>query len=204
MEVLVAKKGGFCRGVKNAVDTALSISPENTYIYGEIIHNPDVVQAITARGLIMVENLDDVPSGATLIIRSHGVGKDVYKMCAARDIKIVDCTCEFVRRTQKIVDEKYREGKTIIIVGEKSHPEVVGINGWCDGTAYIFSSAEEDFSILPPQDCCLVVQTTYSKEKFEKIIKKLDNCHSKTVEVFETICYTTIGRQNEACELSKQ
>jgi len=204
MEILVAKNGGFCRGVKNAVDTALSISPQNTYIYGEIIHNPDVVQAITNRGLIMVEDLADVPNGATLIIRSHGVGKDVYRLCAERNIKIVDCTCEFVRRTQKIVDEKYREGKSIIIVGEKSHPEVVGINGWCDGKAYIFSSEEEDFSILPPNDCCLVVQTTYSKEKFEKIIKKLDNSHSKTVEVFKTICYTTIGRQNEAHELSKQ
>jgi len=135
MEILVAKNGGFCRGVKNAVDTALSISPQNTYIYGEIIHNPDVVQAITNRGLIMVEDLADVPNGATLIIRSHGVGKDVYRLCAERNIKIVDCTCEFVRRTQKIVDEKYREGKSIIIVGEKSHPEVVGINGWCDGKA---------------------------------------------------------------------
>ena len=204
MEILIAKSGGFCRGVKKAVDTALSIAPENTYIYGEIIHNPDVVQAITARGLIMVESLDEVPDGATLIIRSHGVGRNVYELCASRNIKIVDCTCEFVRRTQRIVDEKYREGKTIIIVGEKSHPEVVGINGWCEGNAYIFSSEDEDFSILPQNECCVVVQTTYSKEKFEKIIKNLDDKYSKTVEVFKTICYTTIERQNEARELSKQ
>ena len=73
------------------------------------------------------------------------------------------------------VDEKYREGKTIVIIGEKSHPEVVGLNGWCDNSAYIFSSEDEDFSVLPDNDCCVVVQTTYSKEKFEKIIKKLDN-----------------------------
>ena len=145
MEIFVAKNGGFCHGVKKAVDTAMSIAPQNTYIYGEIIHNPDVVQAITDRGLIMVEQLSDVPDGATLIIRSHGVGRNVYALCKERNIKIVDCTCEFVRRTQQIVDEKFREGKTIIIVGEKSHPEVIGLNGWCDESAYIFSSAEEDF-----------------------------------------------------------
>ncbi len=204
MEIIVAKSGGFCRGVKKAVDTALTISPENTYIYGEIIHNVDVVKSLSERGLTMVEDLAEVPDGATLIIRSHGVGRDIYDLCEKRNIKVVDCTCEFVRRTQRIVDEKYKEGKTIIIVGEKSHPEVIGINGWCNNSAYIFSSVDEDFSVLPPNDGCIVAQTTFSKEKFEKIIKNLDNKYLKTVEIFKTICYTTIERQNEACELSKQ
>ncbi len=204
MEVIVAKSGGFCRGVKKAVDTALTVLPENTYIYGEIIHNPDVVADITKRGIVMVENLDDVPAGATLIIRSHGVGEAVYDLCAKRNIKIVDCTCEFVRRTQKIIREQYAQGKTIVIVGERTHPEVIGLNGWCDNSAYIFSSEEDDFSILPQKECCIVAQTTYSKEKFEKIIKNLNDKRGKTVEVFQTICYTTIGRQNEASELAKK
>ena len=204
MEFIIAKSGGFCRGVKKAVDTALGINPENTYIYGEIIHNREVVQTITNRGIVMVDKLEDVPSGATLIIRSHGVGKDVYAACQERDIKVVDCTCEFVRRTQKIVSEQYAKGKTIVIVGEKTHPEVVGVNGWCENEAYIFSSEEEDFSALTTKDCVVVAQTTYSEEKFEKIIKILGNICEKTVEVFKTICYTTIGRQNEADELSKQ
>ena len=78
MEIIVAKNGGFCHGVKNSVDTALSISPENTYIFGEIIHNLEVVKKIASRGIPTVERLVDVPQGATLIIRSHGVGKDVY------------------------------------------------------------------------------------------------------------------------------
>lgn len=204
MEIIIAKSGGFCRGVKKAVDTALTIDTNNTYIYGEIIHNPEVVKQITDRGIVMVEDLSLVPQGAMLIIRSHGVGKAVYEDCQNRNIKIVDCTCEFVRRTQKIVDEKYREGKTIVIVGEKTHPEVIGLNGWCNDTAYIFSSEEEDFSVLSGKNCCVVAQTTYSKEKFEKIIKILNDKSEKTVEVFQTICYTTIGRQNEANELSKQ
>ncbi|MBQ7770327.1 MAG: bifunctional 4-hydroxy-3-methylbut-2-enyl diphosphate reductase/30S ribosomal protein S1 [Clostridia bacterium] len=204
MEFIIAKSGGFCHGVKNAVNTALSIEAENTYIFGEIIHNAMVVQEIAKRGLKTVERLEDVPPGATLIIRSHGVGKRVYEECAARNIKVVDCTCEFVRRTQKIVREEYEKGKTIVIVGEKTHPEVVGLNGWCNNEAYIFSTESEDFSILPEKECCIVAQTTYSQEKFEKIIKNLNNIRRKTVEVFKTICYTTIGRQNEADEISKQ
>ena len=204
MEFIIAKSGGFCRGVKLAVDTALSVDPQNTYIYGEIIHNPDVVAQITARGIKTVNSLEEVPNGATLIIRSHGVGREIYQECERRNFRVVDCTCEFVRRTQRIVDENYRAGKTIVIVGEKTHPEVIGLNGWCDKQAYIFSSEEEDFSILPENECCVVAQTTYSKEKFEKIIKNLNNISQKTVEVFQTICYTTIGRQNEADELSKK
>ena len=204
MEFVIAKSGGFCRGVKRAVDTALSIDPENTYIFGEIIHNPDVVKQITARGLLTVETLEEVSQGATLIIRSHGVGKAVYEECKRRNIKIVDCTCEFVKRTQKIIEEQYALGKTIVIVGEKTHPEVIGLNGWCGEGAYIFSSEEEDFSVLEAKECCIVAQTTYSKEKFEKIIKNLNNKSEKTVEVFETICYTTIGRQNEAVKLAQQ
>ena len=204
MEIIVAKHGGFCRGVRKAVDTALSISPQNTYIYGEIIHNADVVRDISKRGLTMVEDLSAVPDGATLIIRSHGVGRAIYDECEKRKIKVVDCTCEFVRRTQRIVDENYRVGKTIVIIGEKSHPEVIGLNGWCDNGAYVFSSENEDFSILPPNEGCVVVQTTFSKEKFERIIKNLDNKYLKTVEIFKTICYTTVERQNEARELSKQ
>jgi len=152
----------------------------------------------------MVEDLNDVPQGATLIIRSHGVGEAIYQDCERRNIAIVDCTCEFVKRTQKIIREAHKNGKTIIIVGEPTHPEVVGLNGWCDNKAYIFSSPTDDFSILPENDYCVVAQTTYSKEKFDKIIKNLNNNSEKTVEIFETICYTTIGRQNEASELARQ
>lgn len=204
MEILVAKSGGFCHGVKKAVDTALSIDAENTYIYGEIIHNKEVVDTITARGIVTVDDLSDVPGGATLIIRSHGAAKRIFDECAARGIKVVDCTCEFVRRTQKIVDEQYRAGNAVVIVGERTHPEVIGLNGWCEDSAYVFSSEEDDFSVLPEKNCCVVAQTTYSSEKFEKIIKIIKDKRGKTVEVFKTICYTTIGRQNEARELAEQ
>ncbi|MBQ8406341.1 MAG: 4-hydroxy-3-methylbut-2-enyl diphosphate reductase, partial [Clostridia bacterium] len=203
MEFLIAKSGGFCQGVKKAVDTAFSVSPENTYILGEIIHNPSVVQTITARGIKTVESLLEVPDGATLIIRSHGVAKAVYEECKERNIKVVDCTCEFVRRTQKIVEEEHTKGRTIVIIGEPTHPEVIGVNGWCDNRAIIISSVDEDMSGLYEKNCSIVAQTTYSEEKFQKIIKNLNDNTKKTVEVFKTICYTTIRRQNEARELAR-
>ena len=113
-EFITARNGGFCQGVKKAVDTALSVPTENAYIYGEIIHNKGVNDEIQKRGLKTVESLEEVPNGATLIIRSHGVGESVYAECKNRDIQIIDCTCGFVKRTQNI---KYLFGKPIIIKG---------------------------------------------------------------------------------------
>ncbi len=204
MKVIVAQHGGFCSGVKNAVDTAMRIAPENTYIYGEIIHNKDVVDEIVRRGIRTVETLAEVPDGARLIIRSHGAGEAIFTECAARGIETIDCTCAFVKRTQRIVRENSEQGKTIIIVGEKTHPEVIGLIGWCKNEAYVISSENDDFTKIPCENCCVVAQTTFSEEKFEKIIKNLRETVGKTVEVFKTICYTTVSRQNEARKLAKE
>ena len=204
MEIIVAKSGGFCHGVKKAVDTAMRIDPKNAYIFGEIIHNPDVVQRLQTRGLTTVEKLEDVPDGATLIIRSHGVQKKVYEICEKRGIEVVDCTCQFVRKTQKIVEAESAKGNIVVIIGEPTHPEVIGLQGWATTPSYVFTSEEDDFSVIMGKNCSIVAQTTYSNEKFEKIIKNLKNYGGKTVEVFRTICYTTIGRQNETRELAKK
>lgn len=204
MKVLVAKNSGFCRGVQKAVDTAMQIEPENTYIFGEIIHNADVIRSISERGIRTVQTLEEVPDGARLIIRSHGVGQDIYETCRRRGIEVIDCTCGFVHRTQTIVKEHSQKGETIVIVGEKTHPEVIGINGWCGNSAYVISSETEDLTALAEKDLCVVCQTTFSKEKFAKIIKNIEKVCEKTVAVFQTICYTTIGRQTEAENLSKE
>ena len=204
MEIITAKYGGFCKGVQRAVDTALSYAGKNAYVLGEIIHNAEVVEQVQKNGIRNVEDVAEVPDGATLLIRSHGVGKNVYSECERRNITVVDCTCEFVRRTQKIIDEQYRAGKTIVIIGERLHPEVIGLNGWCNNQALIFSADEENFDDLAGKECCVVAQTTCSLEKFEKIIKILNNKWGKIVEVFQTICYTTVRRQNEASELARK
>ena len=197
MEVIVAKHSGFCTGVKRAVNTAMSLEGKNAYVLGEIIHNSAVVNAIRDKGLITVDSLDEIPDGSTVVFRSHGVPENYYSICAERNIKVVDCTCEFVRRTQKIVKEQYALGKCILIVGEPDHPEVTGLLGWCANSARVINDPEADFTEFAQKDLCIVCQTTFSSQKFEKIIKNIKKVCEKTVAVFKTICYTTIERQNE-------
>ena len=202
MNVIVAASSGFCKGVQHAVDTAMRVPAENTYILGELIHNRTVTDAVAARGIRTVESVFGVPSGARLILRSHGVGAAVYEACTARGIEVIDCTCPYVRRTQNIVRECSAQGKTVVVIGEKTHPEVVGICGWCGGEVVVVDENTEDFSCLAEKNLAVVVQTTYSEEKFRKIIKNIEKFCRKTVEIFKTICYTTKERQREAASLA--
>lgn len=198
MRVILAKNSGFCRGVRYAVDAAMNADGSNTYVLGEIIHNKEVMNAIAERGVRCVESLDKIPRGATVIFRSHGVPESYYGECERRGIKVTDCTCGFVRKTQKIVSEQYALGKTIIIAGEPTHPEVIGLQGWCGNSAYVINSSDSPLPDIEGKEVCVVSQTTFSVEKFEKIIENIKKQREKTVAVFKTICYTTIGRQSEA------
>ena len=203
MNVIIAKSGGFCKGVKNAVDTAMSIEAENTYILGELIHNSLVTDKINNRGIKTVSSVIGVPDGATLIIRSHGVGKAVYSECENRGINVVDCTCPFVKRTQKIIAERNGTDKVLVVIGEKTHPEVLGLLGWYDGETAVLNDAKEVEKVLSLNKNLLIVsQTTYSEENFNKFIKIITKGCKKTVEVFKTICYTTKERQCEAEKIS--
>ena len=198
MNVILAKNSGFCRGVRRAVDAAMHADGRNTFVLGEIIHNKEVIESIEKRGVKSVGSLGEVPDGATVIFRSHGVPESFYGECERRGIKVLDCTCEFVRKTQNIVREQHALGKEIIIIGEPTHPEVVGLQGWCGNSAHVINSVESPLPDLGGKDVCVVSQTTFSVEKFEKIIENIKKQREKTVAVFKTICYTTIGRQSEA------
>ncbi len=202
MRVFVAESSGFCRGVRRAVDTAMNMPPQGVFLLGEIIHNEGVTKKIAERGITVVESLDEVPDGATVIFRSHGEPPSVYEECEKRHIAFVDCTCEFVRRTQRIVSEAHKEGKFVVICGKRDHPEVVGLLGWCRQEAAVIDDDNADFSFLKDKDICLVAQTTFSVTKFDKIIKIISKLCEKSVAVFKTICYTTICRQKEAERLS--
>ncbi len=202
MQIFIAENSGFCRGVKNAVDTALKVKAENTYILGEIIHNAEVVKAISDRGIRVVEKLEDIPNGATVIFRSHGVPLSYYGECKSRDISVIDCTCKFVNNTQKIVKSEHEKGNFIVICGEPTHPEVIGLQGWCENSALVIDDEECDLSQIRDKNVCVVAQTTFSVEKFEKIIKNIKKLCEKSVAVFKTICYTTVDRQLEAKRLS--
>ena len=203
MKVVVAANCGFCTGVRKAVETAMSIAPQNTYVLGELIHNEDVTERIRMRGIPTAERLGDVPDGATLLIRSHGVGRAVYGACAARGIRIVDCTCGFVRNAQRIVARETAAGKAVVIAGHAGHPEVIGLVGWGSGEVYVFASEEEDFGLLRGKEVVLLSQTTFSEQRFLKIAENIRKVCPKTVEIFTTICYTTVSRQRAVARLAR-
>lgn len=198
MSVKVAKNSGFCQGVKKAVDVAMSIEAP-AYVYGELIHNETVLKKLEERGVYTVSDLQDL-KGKKVIIRSHGVGKAVYDYLNENSIEYVDCTCVFVNKIHNIVRENYLKGKQIIIIGNANHPEVIGINGWCNNTAIIYNG-EEDMTFDNSKEYCLVVQTTYDHKTVEKYIKNLQNA-IKMLDRNNTICYTTLGRQKECEALS--
>ena len=202
MKVILAKNSGFCMGVRRAVETAKKIYGQGVYILGEIIHNESVTDEIKRLGTKIIDSPDEVDNG-TVIIRSHGVGKDVYDKLEAKGVKIIDCTCPFVLKIHNIVKKYHAEGYRIIITGEKAHPEVVGINGWCDNSATVIDEDYESLILDEGEKICLVSQTTFPETRFKKILDFFSKKTLKTLEVFETICYTTRERQEEAEILSK-
>ena len=203
MKVLKSKHGGFCFGVKRAVEAAKKLKGKGNYVLGEIIHNERVIESLKNAGIVTINSLEDVSfsEGDTLLIRTHGEPKAVFEKAVGLGLNVVDCTCPFVRDIQKIVNEHYERGYKIAIIGKANHPEIIGINGWCNGSAIITENAEE-LSSIETDKLCIVVQTTYSEEKFDKIIKNFVCSKAKTVDIFKTICYTTTKRQKEAEILS--
>lgn len=204
MEIILAKSAGFCFGVKRAVDHAYSkVGQKDIYTYGPIIHNKEVTGDLDNKGVRVIENLDEVKEGE-IIIRSHGVPPSVYKEIEDRGLTYTDCTCPFVKKIHNIVKDNYNKGKSIIIVGNKTHPEIIGINGWCENTAVTINSLEEAESTDLDREkaYALVVQTTFQTDVFENIIVCLKE-KNDNIEVFRTICSATGDRQKEAVEIAK-
>lgn len=203
--IRVAESAGFCFGVKRAIEMAyeaIGVEPK-LYSYGQLIHNKTVTDDLASKGLQIVENLDGLTEG-TLLIRSHGVGKALYDEAEAKGLKILDGTCPFVKKIHNIVHDKLAEGMGIIIVGDGSHPEVIGINGWCENAAVILEDEEaaKTKEIPEKEKYAVVVQTTFRQAKFDKILEILQD-RGVNMEVHNTICSATEKRQTEAEELSK-
>lgn len=205
MNVIIAKNAGFCFGVKRAVENAYKIKTNtNTNIYslGELIHNPQVVNDLSSKGIKPIDNLDLLNKGDSVIIRTHGVSKEVYDILKEKQINIIDMTCPFVKKVQNIVYRYYNKGYTIIIVGDIKHPEVVGVNGWCNNTAYVVNSLEDINRIPKLKKACAVAQTTIIEKTWNDILNVLRNKVEELI-FFNTICDATQKRQMSADELSK-
>lgn len=197
-----AKTAGFCFGVKRAVDEVYKAAESGRRIatLGDIIHNRQVTDDLKARGVLSYECVEDIPSEYTVIIRAHGVGKDVYDKLEGREY--IDLTCPFVAKIHRIVEEYHNKGYTIVIVGDASHPEVIGINGWCENKAVIIDSEQSDFNInFGEKPLCVVAQTTIKKNNFVQIVQNIKKTCKSTIE-FDTICSATKDRQEEAAEIA--
>ena len=205
MEFKIAKRAGFCFGVKKAVETVENSMGKfpKLYTLGEIIHNPQVVKKFKDNGVYPVTGAQDVEDGA-VIIRSHGAPKKEIQSFVDKNIQVVDATCPFVSRIQKIVEKAFQENKFIIIIGEKEHPEVIGINGYADNTGFVVNSIQEA-STLPETEkaICVVAQTTTRHDLYQSIIEVIKQKYvSNKIDVYSTICDATSQRQSEAMEIA--
>ncbi|MDD6037932.1 MAG: 4-hydroxy-3-methylbut-2-enyl diphosphate reductase [bacterium] len=212
MNVTVAKSAGFCFGVKRAVELVYEQTEleGKLYTYGPIIHNEEVVNDLESRGVRVISNIEQLASlpKGRVIIRSHGVGKAELDAIEKSGFTVLDATCPFVKKIHRIVSEHSAAGEHIIIIGDASHPEVIGISGWCNPEqTTIIETIEEAESIEIPvnQKLCIVSQTTFNNNKFKnlvEIIRKkgyyIDIC------ILNTICNATEERQSEARQLSAQ
>ena len=205
MEIIVAKSAGFCFGVNRAIESCYNqIGNGKIYTYGSLIHNKEVTKDLESKGVKVIESLDGIDEG-TVVIRSHGVGKYLYDELEKKCINYIDGTCPFVKKIHNIVKENFDKGNNIIIIGNSKHPEVMGINGWCENSAVIIEdiSEVENINVNLEKETTLVVQTTFRGSKFEEITNavksRIDN-----IKIYNTICSATDERQREAVELSQK
>lgn len=210
MTVTVAKTAGFCYGVKRAVELAQQAAQDGKpcVMLGPIIHNAHVVDALAEQGVGCVNSPEEVPEGSRVIIRSHGESQAVYEQLRARGAEILDATCPNVGRIHELVRQAEASGRLPVIVGTRTHPEVVATAGWCQRALVVESGQElEDWLREAPErkdlPLTLVSQTTSTKEIWDSAIKKAKK-ECTNVEIFDTICNATYNRQREAKTLSEQ
>ena len=207
MKVTLAKSAGFCFGVKRAVEMVYKEAETGKKVYtlGPIIHNEQVVQDLEQKGVRVIDTPEELSKAedATVIIRSHGISADVYHQLEDKKVRIVDATCPFVSKIHRIVEKKYQEGSCIVIVGNANHPEVEGINGWCNGAATVIGSVSEaeNYSQEPARKLCVVAQTTFNYKKFKDIVDIFSK-KSYDINVMNTICNATEERQTEAAAIA--
>jgi len=207
LKVSVAKTAGFCFGVARALDIVYDCAKNKEKKYctlGPIIHNSKVVTELEGLGVRCISELSEANPGEVIIVRTHGVAKSVCDKMENEGMEYLDVTCPFVKKIHNIVKKHYAEGKEIIIIGDKSHPEVIGINGWCENSAIIIENEEQAESFRGTgKEVCIVAQTTFDKNILKKITFFLKKTCQKAI-IFDTICSATEERQLEARELAGQ
>lgn len=207
-KVKVANSAGFCFGVKRAVDEVYRQMEEGdlpVYTYGPVIHNEQVMKELEDKGVQVLHNEEELKKikKGTMIIRAHGVPRKLQETMEHCGVRIVDTTCPFVKKIHKIVEEKSKEGYSIIIAGNPEHPEVQGITGWAEGPVYHVESEADIEALELPEGAkaILVAQTTFNLSKFEYIVEIFSKKRYYD-SVVNTVCSATEKRQIEAREIA--
>ena len=211
MSIEVAKSAGFCFGVDRAVQMVYQLLDEGKKVYtlGPIIHNPQMIAELEARGVEIIETVEHAPKDGTIVIRAHGVPQETMDSIARQHAVCSDATCPFVTKIHKIVEKESVKGQTIIIIGDAKHPEIIGIHGHCNSKCYIVNSAQELQNLsesepnLVNQPISVVVQTTFHVIEWKNCLKILKRVYTNAT-IFDTICNATAKRQSEAVELAKK
>lgn len=216
MRAELAQSAGFCFGVRRAIDlvykeiekeAARGADAKPIYTYGPIIHNESVVNDLAAHGVSVLESREALAAltEGVVVIRSHGVGKDIYELLDARGLEIIDATCPFVKKIHRLVNEHSQAGERVIVVGSAAHPEVQGIVGWAEGPIEVVENAEQaaQISLSKDEKTFVVAQTTFNIEKFKVIVDILQE-KVYYVNVINTICSATSERQTAARALAEK
>ena len=210
MELLLANPRGFCAGVDRAieiVERALALHGAPIYVRHEVVHNKFVVEGLKAKGAIFIEDLSDVPPGSILIFSAHGVPQAVRREAEARNLTVFDATCPLVTKVHIEVSRMRQQGKEIVMIGHKGHPEVEGTMGQSSGGMYLVETPQDvaQLQVRDEQNLAYVTQTTLSVDDASAIIAAL-----KTRFPFITgpkkddICYATQNRQDAVKVLAQQ
>ena len=218
MEIILGKSAGFCYGVKRAVDGAKQelkkARGKAIYCLGEIVHNKQVIKDLEGKGLVFIEDIKDA-KGET-IVRAHGIKKEIYKLAKSAKLNLKDFTCPNVLRIHKIAEEHVKKGYYIFLCGSKNHPENVGTLSFCGDNVAVIETEEDVPSAIELlkrsriRKLLVILQTTYSVEKFKEIehllkeeFKKNNDRKIKLV-IKNTICYATELRQKETEDIAKK
>ena len=204
LEVILADYLGFCYGVKRAIKIAReNAAPDGSACtLGPIIHNPQMVERLKDEGVGTIDCLDDLKRGK-VIIRSHGVGPETYERAEAMGLECVDATCPHVKKAQLSAKELAEEGRFVVIVGEKEHPEVHSIVQWAGGNVAVIETVAEAASVPNASRLGIISQTTFSGERFREIVSALLD-KSRDIRVMRTICTATDQRQRAARDLASK
>lgn len=209
MEVVVAKNAGFCKGVRRAFDMAVELVEKYGKIYtlGELVHNELVTEYLQQKGAICLDVKDEgkLKEGDVVLIRAHGIAKELEQRLRDRGVKLFDATCPVVKRNQKIAEERRLAGDDIIIVGDKKHDEVIGVASYAGDNVRVIKDDEE--LKIGEKNTSILFQTTILPDKFAKIeenAKNFQKNNGNLVEIFNTICYTTKVKQDEARALAQK